>query len=139
MRPLAKSALSALAAAIALGAVAPAHALPGLAERDHREGYYNGGSYNRGEWRDDNVGQSHAIRQRIDELQQMVNRNDRRERISEREAAGLRRDVAHLRETYRAMNRDGLSVRESRLLTQRINAVRERLRYERFDRDDRRW
>lgn len=136
MRPFAKIAL---AAAVAFGAIAPAQAFPGEAVRDHNDGYHAGVYRDRGDWRDNNWGQSHAIRQRIDELQRMVNRNDRRERISEREAAGLRRDVAHLRETYRAMNRDGLSVRESRLLTQRINAVRERLRYERFDRDDRRW
>lgn len=136
MRPFAKIAL---AAAVAFGAIAPAQAFPGVAVRDYHDGYHEGVYQDRGDWRDDNWGQSRAIRQRIDELQRMVNRNDRRERISEREAAGLRRDVAQLRETYRVMNRDGLSVRESRLLTQRINAVRDRLHHERFDRDGRRW
>lgn len=130
MRPIAKLTL---AAAVALGAIAPAQAFPGAPAHNRHADYYDGA------YRDDNWGQSRAIRQRIDDLQRMVQRNDRRERISEREAAGLRRDVAQLRETYRAMNRDGLSVRESRFLTQRINEIRDRLHHERFDRDGRRW
>ncbi len=62
-----------------------------------------------------------------------VGRNDRRDRISEREATALRRDVADLRDQFRAWKRDGLSDREMTLLERRIADIRARLRYERRD------
>ena len=132
MRKLAKTLVPALAVVAALGAAVPAQA---AYPEDYGRGGYNG--YYRGH-DDNNWGQSQAIRQRIDQLQHMVQRNDRRDTISEREAAGLRRDVWRLRDSFRAMNRDGLSQREARFLNDRINDIRERLHYERHDRDGRR-
>lgn len=105
--------LPALAATIALGTVAPASARPTPARADN-------------------------IRSEIAELQRAVNRSDNRDRISEREAAGLRRDVASLQSQFRAFNRDGLSSWEMRTLDNRARQIRARLHMERRDRDDHR-
>ena len=82
---------------------------------------------------------SEAIRNQIAELQRRVERNDSRDRISEREARGLRRDVYRLREQFRLSNRNGLSRNEYMTLNRRIHSIRERLRIERRDWDNRRW
>ena len=74
-----------------------------------------------------------AIRSQIEDLREAVRRNDRRDRISEREATALRRDVADLRDQFRAWKGDGLSDREMTLLERRIAQIRARLRYERRD------
>jgi predicted RNase H-like nuclease (RuvC/YqgF family) len=84
-------------------------------------------------------GRVQAIRAQIDQLRYRVERIDRRDRISEREAAALRRAVYELRLQFRDFSRDGLSNREARFLQDRINRVRDRLHYERQDRDGRRW
>ncbi len=84
-------------------------------------------------------GRANAIRNQIEELQRRVERNDNRDRISEREAAGLRRDVRNLRYQFRDFNRDGLSRREWNTLQNRISNIRQRLRIERRDWDNRRW
>ena len=76
-----------------------------------------------------------AIRHQIDELQRDVNRNDNRDQISEREAAGLRGDVARLQNEFRDYNRDGLSNVEMRSLNNRIQTIRGRLHGERRDHD----
>jgi len=80
-----------------------------------------------------------AIRNQIAMLEQRVNRNDNRDRISEREAWGLRREVRDIREQFRMFNRDGLNDREFRILQNRIDRARDRLMVERHDRDGRRW
>ena len=110
MRSIKTIILPALAAVLALGAVNPAMA------------------------RDTPV-RADMIRQQINELQHDVNRNDNRDRISEREAAGLRRDVAGLQNQFRAFNRNGLSGGEVRTLERRISHIRSRLHIERRDRD----
>jgi len=80
-----------------------------------------------------------AIRNQIAMLEQRVNRNDNRDRISEREAWGLRREVRDIREQFRVFNRDGLNDREFRILQNRIDRAKDRLHVERNDRDGRRW
>lgn len=84
-------------------------------------------------------GNANAIWTQIEQLQRRIARTDGRDRISEREAAGLRNAVYQLRGQFRDFNRNGLSHRESQYLQQRINQIRERLRYERHDNDGRRW
>ena len=111
MRAIRTLILPALAAAVALGSVAPASARSTPVRAD-------------------------GIRSEIAELQRAVNRNDNRDRISEREAAGLRRDVAALQSQFRAFNRDGLSNWEIRTLDNRIQHIRARLHTERHDRND---
>lgn len=76
-----------------------------------------------------------AIRHQIEELRRDVNRSDNRDRVSEREAAGLRRDVDQLQRLLRDYNRDGLSNWEMRNLENRIQSIRARLHNERHDRD----
>lgn len=90
-----------------------------------------------GRW--DDRGQSRAIAVQIQDLERRVARNDGRDRISEREAALLRRDVYNLRAQYRDYSRNGLTQREAQILQSRIQQVRQRLSYERRDRDGRRW
>lgn len=84
-------------------------------------------------------GRSNAIRNQIEELDRRIDRNDNRNRISEREARGLRRDVRNLRYQFRDFNRNGLSRGEWSTLQRRIDNVRYRLRIERADWDNRRW
>jgi hypothetical protein len=80
-----------------------------------------------------------AIRDQLAKLEQRVNRNDNRDRISEREAAGLRRELQDIRNQFRAFNRDGLNDREFRTLKVRLDRAADRLHVERNDRDGRRW
>ena len=110
MQKLHRIVLPALAAAMTISAAAPAMAYPAS-------------SY------------SQSIRQQINDLQRSVYRQDRHDRISEREAAGLRRDVSRLNDQFRDYNRDGLSRWEARNLQNRIDNIRDRLRHERRDGD----
>jgi len=80
-----------------------------------------------------------AVRTQIAMLEQRVNRADNRDRISEREANALRRDVRNLRYQFRDYNRNGLDNREFSVLRGRIDQIRTRLRMERFDWNGRRW
>lgn len=79
-----------------------------------------------------------AIRTQIAQLDRAVDRSDGRDRISEREAAGIRRDVRDLRWQFRNYNRNGLNNREMHALESRIRSIRARLHMERRDRDGRR-
>ena len=105
---------------------------------DERDGRYD--NRNTGYDRDNQYrGNANAIAVQIDQLQRRVARSDGRDRISEREAAGLRNAVFQLRTQFRDFNRNGLSQRESRYLQDRINQIRSRLQYERRDNDGRRF
>ena len=84
-------------------------------------------------------GNANAIWTQIEQLQRRVARNDNRDRISEREAAGLRNAVYQLRIQFRDFNRNGLTQREARYLQDRINQIRSRLHNERHDNDGRRY
>ena len=116
---------------------------------DNRDGHYDNrdrryddrdGRYDNRYDRDHQYrGNANAIWTQIEQLQRRMARTDGRDRISEREAAGLRNAVYQLRGQFRDFNRNGLSHRESQYLQQRINQIRERLRYERHDNDGRRW
>ena len=81
----------------------------------------------------------HAVARQIDQLQFAVQRADGRDRVSEREAAGLRHAVFELKRQYRQLSRDGLSRGEQRFLERRIDSIRSRLHHERRDRDGHRW
>ena len=105
---------------------------------DERDGRYD--NRNNGYDRDNQYrGNANAIAVQIDQLQRRVARSDGRDRISEREAAGLRNAVYQLRIQFRDYNRNGLSQREARYLQDRINQIRSRLQYERRDNDGRRY
>ncbi|MCB2075397.1 MAG: hypothetical protein H6917_17595 [Novosphingobium sp.] len=110
MRKLTKIIVPALCATMALGAALPAQAYP-------------------------TQGRNQSIASQIDELQRAVNRSDRRDRISGRDAWNLRRDVQQLSRQYRLYSRNGLSRAEYRILDKRIDSIRARLHVKRHDRD----
>ena len=109
---------------------------------DNRDGRYDNRDDrydNRYDRNDQYRGNANAIWTQIEQLQRRVARNDNRDRISEREAAGLRNAVYQLRLQFRDFNRNGLNQRESRYLQDRIIQIRSRLQYERRDNDGRRY
>lgn len=124
MRKLIKIAAPVLVAAVALGGATTASAHPGY-------GYGHGSGYGR------TPARAEAIRDQLDELQARVNRADHRDRVSDREAFGLRREIAQTRQQLRDYNRDGLSDREFRILQSRIDRIRVSLHMERADWDRR--
>ena len=137
MRKLSKITALALAGATLAGTALPAQAQPYPGHRyDRYEDRYD--RYDRDDrgWQGNHA---NGIRNQIEELQRRIERNDNRDRISEREAAGLRRDVWRLRQQFRDYSRNGLSGREARVLQDRIDQIRQRLRIERSDWDGRRW
>lgn len=142
MRNRTKLFVSALVAGSALAAAVPASAQnyqPRERGYDQRYDQRNDNQWDRNDRRWNNFGNANAIRQQIEQLRFRVSRNDNRDRISEREAAGLRRAINQLEMQFRDYNRDGLNQREMRYLQDRISQVRSRLQYERNDRDGRRY
>lgn len=131
MRKLTTIAATVLVATAALGGATAASAHPGYGPGhgpDHGPGYGYGRTPARAE----------AIRDQLDQLERRIARADHRDRVSEREAFGLRRDIAFTRQQFRDYNRDGLSDREFRKLQSRIDRIRFSLRMERADWDGRR-
>ena len=132
MSKLTKILVPALAIAATLGTAGAASAQP-----------YGGYDHGRDWGNHQTPARAEAIRNQITMLEQRVNRNDNRDRISEREAWGLRREVRDIREQFRLFNRDGLNDREFRILQNRIDRAKDRLHVERNDgngwRDGRRW
>lgn len=115
----------------------------GAASAQSRDGYGRGpDSYESerygSDWRRETAWRAGEIRNQLDDLARRIERNDRRDRISEREASGLRREVRAAREQFRWMSRDGLDHRELRHLQARVEHIRWQLRGERGDWNDRR-
>lgn len=135
MRTFTRIALPALAAIAALGTAGAASAQSYGAYGHDRDGFHD----IRHDDRYGNSARAEAIRNQLAQIEQRINRNDNRNRISEREAFGLRREVRAVREQLRYFNRDGLNNREFRILQDRVDRVRARLQVERNDRDGRRW
>jgi predicted RNase H-like nuclease (RuvC/YqgF family) len=145
MRTRTKLFASALVASAALAGAIPAQA-QNYPQHGYQQGYQDRNDHNdRRDWNDRNDrngynnGNANAIRSQIEQLQYRISRNDGRDRISDREAAGLRRAVYELQQQFRSYNRDGLNQREARYLQDRINQVRSRLQHERQDNNGRRW
>lgn len=144
MRKLHKLAAVTLAAATALGTALPAQAqyYPDRNDREERrdrDDRWERDDDRRWDDRRDYDRRGVGIREQILDLQRRIERNDNRDRVSEREAAGLRTAVWRLRQQYHSYARNGLSRRESQILQRQINDVRQRLRYERRDGDNRRF
>ena len=139
MRKFGRTLIAALVAGSALGVAIPAQAQYYPQQQDGWRGDRNDYRYDRDNRRDQFRGNANAIWRQIEQLRAQVERTDARDRISEREAASLRRAVYNLREQFRDYNRNGLSQREAQILQDRIHRIRDRLRYERRDDDGRRW
>ena len=73
------------------------------------------------------------VREAINELEADINRADRNDAISRREAADLRARVANLRSDFQMRNADGLRKQEVRDLESRVDRIRGRLRDEKHD------
>ena len=127
MRKLIPYAASALFVIAALGGATTASARPG----------YDGPGYGQDHRYGRTPARAEAIRDQLDQLERRIARSDHRDRVSDREAYGLRRDIAYTRQQLRDYNRDGLSDREFRVLQSRIDHIRFSLHMERADWDRR--
>jgi hypothetical protein len=76
--------------------------------------------------------------QRIDQVENRIERSVRRGIISPREALGLRRQANRIETRLRRVGRNGLSGREFAELRVQVNHLEQRLRFERRDIDGRR-
>jgi len=81
----------------------------------------------------------HQLIRDLDRAEYQIQRGIQRGNISPREAHGLRREAENIRQRLHRASRDGLSHREFAQLRQRVSYLQQRVRYERRDRDDRRW
>ena len=146
MRTTTKLIVSAIVGSAALAAAVPAQAqsYPQYGNGSYQQSRDQNDRYDdrydsRDRSRYDDRGQSNAIRTQIEQLERRIQRTDGRDRISEREAATLRRAVYNLRQQYRDYSRNGLTRREVQVLQNRIQQVRQQIGYERRDDDGRRW
>ena len=83
-----------------------------------------------------------AINELLRDLARAENQIDRgiqRRTISYREAQGLRREAANIRQRLQRASHNGINQREFFQLRQRVNHLEQRVRIERRDRDNRRW
>jgi hypothetical protein len=83
--------------------------------------------------------QGGQIQREINQLENRIDRSFRNGRISRREAASLQREANGLQRDYYRFARNGLDRGEYRNLQVRIDRIQARLRYERRDRDGRRY
>ena len=113
-----------------------------------RDGRYNDqdrGGYDRRGDRDSEFnggGRQQAVFQLsrdLDRIDARIARSVERGTLSRREAFGLRRDVQQVRFQLRRSQRDGIRGRELAQLRLQVAQLEQRLRYERNDRDGRRF
>lgn len=123
MKKLTALAASALMAATALSAAAiPTAASAQVTIRFGAPGYWT-------------PERSNAIRQQIWNLDRDVDRATQNRSLSRSEAMRLRNNVRSLRNQYQVFSRNGLTFQEVRILQDRVNRIRTRLRMERLDWD----
>ena len=124
---------TAVAAAATLTVAVPASA-------QYHQGYGQGGygqrGYNHNGYNRQAVNQ---LMRDLDRVESRIQRGVQRGTLSPREANGLQREAGNIRHRLHRAGRDGLSQREVYELRQRIDRLEQRLRYERHDRDGRRW
>ena len=92
-------------------------------------GYQNGYAYQQ-----QGLVRSYLVR--VDRLRQRISQIDARNRISEREADGLKREASYIRNMVRAAGYNGLNSRERREIEVRLARLEQRIRYERRDGND---
>jgi len=86
-------------------------------------------------------GQINNLLRDLNRAEERINRavGQRRDGISFREAAGLRREAQNIRLRLNLAMRNGINQREFFDLRQRVNRLEARVRFERNDRDNRRF
>lgn len=119
---------NALGLALAAAIAATGFAAPASAQ------YWQGNAAHAGHDRQDRVN-GNKVWQEIAELDRKIDRADKRNTISQREANGLHRQVGELKRDFRRMSANGLDRSEARQLTQRTERIEQRLKNERRDRD----
>ena len=138
-----KFVISAAAAATAMALASPAAAQHRGYDQRHGQhrGYDQRDDDRRGNWNRHNVNRQavNQLMRDLDRAESQIQRGIQRGNISHREAQGLRREAANIRQRLHRAARDGLSQREFANLRQRVNHLEQRVRIEHRDRDDRRW
>ena len=129
---------AAVAAAATMSIAGPAAAQRGY---DQRGGYDHRDDNRRGNWNQNNVNRQavNQLLRDLDRAENQIQRGIQRGNISQREAQGLRREAANIRQRLHRASRNGISHREFAELRQRVNHLEQRVRIERRDRDNRRW
>ena len=97
--------------------------------RRHRGGFHNGNSRQA----------VFELSRDLDRIDGRIERSVQRGNLSRREAFGLRRDAQQIRWQLRRGQRDGIRGRELGQLRFQVAQLEQRLRYERNDRDGRRF
>jgi len=136
MRTFLISAATALAAVTAASPAAAQYYPQQNNGYGYQQGYQNGYNqpqYGYGNQYQDQQGLIRSYLIRADQLRQRVERNDSRDRISERESYRLRGAAIDLQQRTRAYARNGLNNSERRDLDVRFAQLQQALRYERRD------
>ena len=125
-----KIVFTAAAALTALVAASPASAqvygYPQPAPYGYAYGYNN------------NYGQVRAMQARVDNLQRQINRLDRRNILSNREARSLQQQARNIEYRLRSFGRNGLNYNEMRVIDQQIRNLEFRIQREATDGNGRR-
>lgn len=114
-------------------------AVPAAAQTFHAASYdQRGGGWHRG---GPNRAQVNELMRDLSRAEQRINRAtyQRRDGISNREAASLRREAQNIRLRLNLAMRNGINSREFASLRVRVNRLEQRVRFERNDRDNRRY
>jgi hypothetical protein len=118
---------------ISLAAAASALAIATPAAAQYSQQHYPQGNA----WGYNNYGQARALQVRIDAVQRQIERLDRRNILSEREARNLFQDSRELERRLRYMRQNGLSPQERYDIERRLARLERRLF--RDARDGHRW
>jgi len=117
-----------ISAAIAASAVAVAS--PAAAQYyPQQQGYGQGNGYGQNA----NYGQARSLIARVDQIQRQIDRLDRRDRLSNREANRLRYEAQIVRNQVRRASFNGLGFRERQALEYRVARLEQRVRQEAND------
>jgi hypothetical protein len=118
-------------------------AAPAMAQDYGRQGYDHRDDRrdDRGDWNrhGPNRPAVYNLLRQLDQVDFRIERSARRGIISQREAFGLRREANQIRRELAFSGRDGLRGREFARLQFQVNRLEQRLRFERNDRDGRRF
>jgi hypothetical protein len=118
-----KMIITAAAAVSALAIAAPAAAQWAPAPPPSAYGYgQQGYGYNH------NYGQVRALQVRLNQIERQIDRLDRRDRLSNREADRLRREANQIERHLRAAARNGLAPHEHRAISIRIARLEQNIR-----------
>jgi len=121
-----------LLVSVALATVAVSAAVPAAAEAQVRSGWFRGGPTR---------AQVNELIRDLDRAENRIDRamRQRRDGISPREAASLHREARSIRVQLNIAARNGIGQREFFALRGRVNRLEARVRFERNDRDNRRF